>query len=335
MIAVGQRLAGSTTENDAARRAARRDRRVSAVLHTWMPVRDPFRDLDVEYPRLLFSAAPHADLHWRDLAPDAGKAMVKVNPLTQNERSISASGGRVVVMRGTPRPRGAFPHSIALIETPTGKRTAIAPSSDLLYTSPKITPDGRRVAAMADGTFETPIGYGLHVFDVSAPDAIGPPVEVLLGDLYPVEWAWSPSSDVLYVSGEVLRRLAADGVYAQLASSPDGGSLYALRSAVDAARSRAARRHRDRPGAARPRRSRAGSAAAWTDGGGQRRGRRLGARLPVPAARRRHRGTGPGHAVDPRWPVFVLQRLVVGVEPLGDGRPRLGGSDASPPRYVT
>jgi hypothetical protein len=25
----------------------------------------------------------------------------------------------------------------------------------------------------------------------------------------------------------------------------------------------------------------------------------------------------------------------VGVEPLGDGRPRLGGSDASPPRYVT
>jgi hypothetical protein len=46
--------------------------------------------------------------------------MIKVNPLTQNERSISASGGRVVVMWGTPRPRGAFPYSIALIETPTG-----------------------------------------------------------------------------------------------------------------------------------------------------------------------------------------------------------------------
>ncbi len=41
MIAVGQRLAGSTTENDPARRAVRRDRRVSAVVHTWMPVRDP------------------------------------------------------------------------------------------------------------------------------------------------------------------------------------------------------------------------------------------------------------------------------------------------------
>jgi dipeptidyl aminopeptidase/acylaminoacyl peptidase len=231
----------------------RRDRRISAVLQTWMPVRDPFRDHDIEYPQLLFAATPHADLAWRDLAPDAGKAMIKLNPLTLTERSISAAGDRVAVMWGTPRPRGGFPYSIALIETATGKRTAIAPDSDLLYTSPKIAPDGRHVAAMAiaEGTFDTPVGYALHVFDVSGPDAIGPPADIPLGDLYPVEWAWSPASDVLYVSGDLhgrgavlavdpvsgqeLRRLAADAVYAQLAPSADGQSLYALRTAVDAA----------------------------------------------------------------------------------------------------
>jgi dipeptidyl aminopeptidase/acylaminoacyl peptidase len=253
MIAIGQRLAGSTAENDPARRAVRRDRRVSAVVHTWMPVRDPWRDHDIEYPQLLLRAPSDAGARWLDIAPDAGKAMVKLNPLTLTERSISASGDRVVVMWGTPQPRGAFPYSIALIETATGKRTAIAPGSDLLYTSPQIAPDGRRVAAMAiaEGTFDTPVGYALHVFDVSEPGAIGAPAEVSLGDLYPVEWAWSPSSDVLYVSGDlhgrgavlavdpvsgdVLRRLASDAVYVQLAPAPDGQSLYALRTAVDAA----------------------------------------------------------------------------------------------------
>jgi hypothetical protein len=202
MIAVGQRLSRLTADNDAVRRAVRRGRRVSAVIHSWMPVRDPFRDHDIEYPQLLFSEPSGAGPLWRDLAPDGDKAMVKLNPLSLTERSISAGGDRVVVMWGTPRPCGAFPYSIALIETATGKRTAIAAGSDLQYTSPQIAPDGRRVAAMAiaEGTFDTPVGYGLHVFDVSEPGAIGAPAEVSLGDLYPVEWAWAPSSDVLYVS---------------------------------------------------------------------------------------------------------------------------------------
>jgi hypothetical protein len=65
MIPVGQRLARSTAENDAARQAVRRDRRISAVMQARMPVSDPFRELDIEYPQLLFSASPRLDLHWR------------------------------------------------------------------------------------------------------------------------------------------------------------------------------------------------------------------------------------------------------------------------------
>jgi dipeptidyl aminopeptidase/acylaminoacyl peptidase len=256
LIAMGQRLSGSTAENDAARRATRRERRVTAVLQSWMPTRDPFRDHDIEYPQLLFRTSP-SDPQWRDLAPDAGKAMVKLNPLTLTERSVSAAGDRIVVMWGTPAPRGGFPYGIALIETGTGARTPIAPGSGRLYTSPQISPDGRRVAAMAitEGTFDTPVAYALHVFDISSPNAIETPAEVTLGDLYPVEWAWSPGSDALYIAGDrhgrgalaavavsgppepgalVPRYLASDAVYAQLAPSPDGRWIYALRSAVDA-----------------------------------------------------------------------------------------------------
>jgi hypothetical protein len=181
MVAVGQRLSGSTAENDAARLVVRRDRRISAVLQTWMPVRDPFRDLDIEYPQLLFTRSPRAmspcaDLGWRDLAPDAGKAMVKVNPLTLTERSISADGDRIAAMWSTPGPRGAFPYSVVLIETATGKRTALAPHSDLLYTSPKIAPDGRRIAStVLAGPSRRPSAMGCMYSTCPSPTRSGRP----------------------------------------------------------------------------------------------------------------------------------------------------------------
>ncbi len=124
--------------------------------------------------------------------------------------------------------------------------------------------------------------------------------------------------------GRVTRLTTDDGAYSGLCPSPDGRSVYALRSALDSPPAVV------RIDAARP--GRAGAAA--------RPGRRPGAARPADRDRgrggRRHAGprlagaTGHGQppaaraaaAVGARRPVFELEFLVLAVEPVADGGPR-------------
>ena len=239
LVLAGSRLAFSNETDDAERRSVRKDRNISAILHRGMPIRYWDHELDVESARLLVLDPRRSEL--RDLAPDADIE------LTEASFSISADGTRVATTWMTRAPDGRAPSSIVLIDVASGdRRVLITSDADTDYSRPKISPDGATVAAMRyiEARFDRPWREEL-VF--ATPDHA--PVVADLGDLYATEWAWSAGGDILYVAGDlhgrgavlavdpatgyVERRLVADASYSSLCVTPDGATIYALRSAID------------------------------------------------------------------------------------------------------
>ncbi|HEY7008745.1 MAG TPA: prolyl oligopeptidase family serine peptidase [Jatrophihabitantaceae bacterium] len=238
VVLSGSRLAYSTDADDAERRKARKDRKISAILHTGMPIRYWDHELGDTSTRLLLLDEPDEP---RDLAPDA------TIELTEPAYTISADGTTIAARWRTRRPNGRFPDAVSLIDVATGKRTMLAAQDGMQYIAPVIAPDGTRVAVSEerDGSFERPLEAALVILPV----AEGEPVRVALGDLYPTEWVWAADSGTLFVTGDrhgrgavlavdpgtgaVRTELAADACYGSLQPSPDGSALYALRSAMD------------------------------------------------------------------------------------------------------
>jgi dipeptidyl aminopeptidase/acylaminoacyl peptidase len=240
VLLTGSRLTASDAGDDGDRRKTRKDRTISAILHTGMPIRHWDHELGAESPRLFVTGAGD---ELRDLAPDAGFGLVDA------ECSISADAVTVATSWRTRRPGGGFRREVVLIDVPSGERTVLTAGEDGQHESPRIAPDGSRVAMLSstDGSFEVPPESRLRIVAIKGDAAL--PVD--LGDLYPTGWAWSADSQTLYVTGDrhgrgavlavdpttgtVRRRLAADAAYSSLCPAPDGRYVYALRSAIDAA----------------------------------------------------------------------------------------------------
>ncbi|MGN6609307.1 MAG: S9 family peptidase [Jatrophihabitans sp.] len=226
-------------DDDSARRRSRKDHGITAIVHTGMPIRYWDSELGDTSSRLFMLGDGGAS---RDLTPDAGVALVN------HAASISADGATIATTWRTRRPGGVTPYGVVLIDTATGERRELAAAADVEFSSPRISPDGSRVALLRedDGDFGTPMTWALQVHTVDG----GGVVEADLGDLYPTEYAWAPDGEVLYVSGDhhgrgrlaavdprtgaVTAVLADDAVYVSLAPAP-GGRVYALRSAIDSA----------------------------------------------------------------------------------------------------
>ena len=244
VLLAGSRLVDSSdADDDMKRRKERKDRKMSAILHTGMPIRYWDHELGDVSPRLLHladvdGAAP------RDLAPDAGFA------LTEAQCSISADG-RTIATTWRERERGGrMPYAVALLDPETGRRTPLAAERGVQFSQPQVSPDGRRLALLreTDGDFDTPATDALLVYELGSGTT---PVAVDLGDVQPTEWVWSRDSQTLFVAGDwhgrapvfavdagtakLTRRLAADAAYGSLCPAPDGAHLYALRSAYDCA----------------------------------------------------------------------------------------------------
>jgi dipeptidyl aminopeptidase/acylaminoacyl peptidase len=244
VVMSGSRLVDSTdAADDERRRKDRRDRNITAILHTGMPIRYWDHELGDESPRLLHLGATDGnDEHdLRDLAPDAGFA------LTEASYSIS-SDGTVVASTWRERERGAgMPCGVAVLEVDAGRRRVLAAGSGEQYGAPTISPDGRRVAVIreTDGDFDTPMRGDLLIYST---DGAGEPVVADLGDLFPTACVWARDCATLFVagdwhgrgpvvaidptSGKLVRRLVCDAAYTALCPAPDGRYVYALRSTV-------------------------------------------------------------------------------------------------------
>ncbi|ABK53178.1 peptidase S9, prolyl oligopeptidase active site domain protein [Acidothermus cellulolyticus 11B] len=240
-------------EEDAARRKARREAGVSAVLHESAPVRHWDRDIGPDFPRLLrvdldgtaVSSAQPVSGRLHDLTPDPGRALDEVGLAVSDDGRIAVCGWR------TPLGRGVEGVSLVAIDTTSGERrvllAATAEPVKQNFDQPAISPDGRYVVCVCEeeGDRDHPPRCSLRLVDLHS-GAVTP-----LAPEFPY-WPANPrfsadGSAVFFVADEQgrcpvfrvdiatgqVRRLASDGAYSEVNVSPDGKYLYALRSRID------------------------------------------------------------------------------------------------------
>jgi dipeptidyl aminopeptidase/acylaminoacyl peptidase len=252
------------TEQDGARRQARSDAGVNAILHEpGSRLRFWDHDLGPESIRLLVPASSAAGdqesgdgddgamatREPRDLTPEPGRA------LDEQDFELAPDGSAVVTGWRVTEEDGWFRNEVVVIDPATGQRRTLLGEPGTDFASPRISPDGGLVLAIRDehDSYDLPGDATLVLTALGlAERAAGGPAgrDLLAGfDRRPLEVAWEPGSRWVYFTaddngrrpifrvgldgGQPARMTADDAAYDNLCVAPDGSCLYALRSAVD------------------------------------------------------------------------------------------------------
>ncbi len=238
--------------DDAARRKARADAGVSAILHEGERVRHWDHDLGPDGTRLLIGyvgdeTGPDAaagTAATRDLTPDPGQA------LNEQAFALSPDGTLAVTGWALPAEPGGTRGEVVVIDVATGARRPLLSAAGYDFEMPAISPDGALVAAIRTGhdTYSEPGDVTVVIAPIDAAGA-GDGRDLLPGfDRRPLELAWAPDASSVYftaddngrcpvfgvraATGEVSRITADDAAYGSLCPAPDGRALYALRSCI-------------------------------------------------------------------------------------------------------
>ncbi|TAL19062.1 MAG: S9 family peptidase [Frankiales bacterium] len=239
--------ASTDTASDEERRKARKDKKVDAVLHASYPVRYWDRDLGVGQTRLLVTDPPADDgcVAWRDLTPAPGRA------LHGGQVSLTPDGRTAVSTWARAEPHGGRRTTLVAVDVASGEQRVLVDDGTTDWLDPRVSPDGRWVAAVAErrSTPDEPVEMRLVVVPL---DGSAEPRDVAPEwDRWVSEHRWSPDGTALLVtaddegacpvfrievaSGTVTRLTGDRGHYTDLCVAPDGSAVYALRDAVDAA----------------------------------------------------------------------------------------------------
>lgn len=223
----------------------------AALVFDDYPIRFWDRHLAPRRPRLFALAAPDPAgtpppnelTEPVDLTGAVGQSLVEAG------LSVLEDGSGVVTTWRTPLGRGAFRVDVVLVPTSGGERRVIAAVEDHDHTSPAVSPDGRWVAVSRSRTPrpDRAPAYELWVYPLDpasgdAPRRLGADL-----DRWPDAPLWSRDSGTVYVTaddegcgaiyamdlaGGPTRRVSNDGAFSDVCLSPDGRTLYALRSRI-------------------------------------------------------------------------------------------------------
>ncbi|MCY1144219.1 prolyl oligopeptidase family serine peptidase [Actinoplanes sp. Pm04-4] len=224
---------------------------VTAILHEEFPVRMWDHDLGPKRPRLFAGALGEPELRsvgeggLRDVTGHVGRALD-----TEGDWEITPDGRAVVATWQVGVAGGAQRSALAVIDLATGERRMIADEEGHDFTSPRVSPDGSRVAFLVRrwGSVDDPgdIWVGLAPLG-------GGPVEAVTAewDRWPHSPQWTPDGTALVVAaddhgrsplwlvdvaaGEVSRLTGDDAAYTDPRVAPDGRWVYALRNTIASA----------------------------------------------------------------------------------------------------
>jgi dipeptidyl aminopeptidase/acylaminoacyl peptidase len=253
-----------TDEQDADRRKARSDNKVSAVLHDSYPIRFWDHDLGPESDRLFVGTpgvamSADADQASADLtnADQTGARLLELRDLTghiglalgeDGGWDVSPDGSRVVVSWQQPEPHGSIRYLLQLIDIATGGRRVLLDDPGFEYLAPTFSPDGRKVALLSERRAEPGQSVDqrltvLHLDTGELHDAAP------AWDRWPAgQPVWTPDGAALLVVADdngrapvwridldtrtAVRLTSDDAAYSDLRISPDGEQLYALHAGM-------------------------------------------------------------------------------------------------------
>ncbi|MEE6294749.1 S9 family peptidase [Georgenia wangjunii] len=243
-------------------RDARKEKKVSAILHSGYPVRYWDHDLGPDFPRLYAlddpagaggtlssspPAAPSADgaaddaaATLRDLTPEAGAHLVETS------RDLAADGTFLVSTWSLPEALGSIRDSLVRIDVATGTRTTLLSGPELELGTPRISPDGTSVVYRRE-TRSTAHAAPRNYLELLALDKEGATPRAVAGqwDRWPASVAWLPDGSGLLVvadddgrsrlfhvdlATDEVTRLTDEGALTDVVVAPDGTAAYALRA---------------------------------------------------------------------------------------------------------
>jgi dipeptidyl aminopeptidase/acylaminoacyl peptidase len=253
---------GNSAADDARLRKERDDAGVTAILHESAPVRYWDHDLGPDQVRLfavepgLLDEAAAAGIEpgieqgagLRDLTPEPGRA------LDEEAFELTPDGTSVLTGWQLWHPARQSYAELVMIDVATGKRRVLLSGPECNFSGPRVSPDGRFIVCQRETqtTPERPPAVTLVLLGVNGAGPAGDAGRDLLPglDRWPAEPAWSPDSRAVYFAadsdgrrpvfrvdpqtGQVTQVTTDDAAYTDLCPAPDGRTLYALRSAVDA-----------------------------------------------------------------------------------------------------
>jgi dipeptidyl aminopeptidase/acylaminoacyl peptidase len=226
---------------DDKRRSARKDAKVGAVLHTNSLVRYWDHDLGPDEVRLLAATALTDDPDVRDLTPAPGRALDETSAVITPDGTSVITSWHVYDEPGFPRAK------LVAIDVSTGAQRVLADQPDAGFGEVAVSRDGRFAISVREQhtTYDDPPKVSLWLVDLQS----GEGRELVAdADVWPGAPAFAPDGETVYflaeehgqrpvfrlelASGKVAR-VTASGHYTNLQVAPDGGTLYALRDAVD------------------------------------------------------------------------------------------------------
>jgi dipeptidyl aminopeptidase/acylaminoacyl peptidase len=252
-------LAGSTDEeNDEERRKARKDNKVSAILHSGYPVRYWDADLGPAEPRLFAveqgddegpgkpsTVDASAPLQLRNLTPGVGGS------LRESKTVVSPDGKTIYASMTKALAKADSREVLAAVDVATGTVKVLLDHEGMSYFPGPVSPDNRTlvVQSESDTTPAEAPQVKLHLLDVADGETTDLEPLAHQWDRWANPVAWLPDGSGVLVTADddgaspVFRINVADGAvtrvtkdasaYSDVVVSPDGTTAYALRSSYE------------------------------------------------------------------------------------------------------
>ncbi|UKA50133.1 S9 family peptidase [Arthrobacter sp. FW305-123] len=252
-------LAGSTDEeNDEERRKARKDNKVSAILHSGYPVRYWDADLGPAEPRIFAveqgdeepggkpsTVDATAPLKLRNLTPGVGGS------LRESKTVVSPDGKTIYTSITKALAKADSREVLAAVDVATGTVKVLLDHDAMSYFPGPVSPDNKTlvVQSESDTTPHQAPQVKLHLLNVAGGETTDLEPLAHQWDRWPNPLAWltdgsavlatadddgaSPVFRVNVADGSVTRVTNDAAAYTDVVVSPDGSAAYALRSSYE------------------------------------------------------------------------------------------------------